>query len=263
MVRMWKLLPGVILVLLCMCVLRPAAAEETAAEDTGFHVQVIRLTPAPTSAPHRVLIYHSHTYEAYAQTPDKPYHETEKWRSDDAKANVVAVGEALTAALAAYGVEVVHDTTAFEPPDLSGAYTRSLNMLQARRDRGEHYDLYIDLHRDAISATSTLLRTVRVGGVETARFMVLVGQGTAQGFSERPDWEANCAIAQRITDSLNRQAEQLCRDVKVKSGRFNQHIAPCCVLIECGNNYNTLDQVLCGVPYLAAAIVETLDAMTR
>ena len=130
-------------------------------------------------------------------------------------------------------------------------------MLEERLSRGETYDLYIDLHRDAIASASTIRRTVTLGGEETARFMVLVGKG--EGYAQKPDWQSNYALAERITRSLNAQADGLSRDIKVKTGRFNQHIAPRCVLIECGNNYNTLEQVLNGIPYLAQAIADALE----
>ena len=230
----------------------------TPAPDTTFRVEVVRSTAQPPLAGMRVLIYHTHTYEAYTQTADAPYKETEKWRTRDASANVVAVGDALTASLESLGCEVVHDDTAFEPPDLSTAYQRSLAMLEERLSRGESYDLYIDLHRDAIASTSTIRRTVSLGGEEAARFMVLVGKG--DGYAQKPDWQANYALAERITRSLNAQADGLCRDIKVKTGRFNQHIAPRCVLIECGHNENTLEQVLRGIPYLAQAIADALGA---
>lgn len=227
--------------------------------DAAFRVEVIRTTQEPHPwAGKRVLIYHSHTWEAYEQDPDAPYKETERWRTKDERFNMLAVGDALAAHLRALGIIVVHDRTAFEPPDLDGAYGRSLVMLQGRQAAGEHFDLYIDLHRDALSSQSTIRRTVTIGGEESARFMVLVGKGTTGGYAEKPDWEANLVIAHRITDSLNRQVPGLARDVKIKTGRFNQHIAPCCVLIECGVNTNTLPQVLCGMPYLAQAIAEAL-----
>ena len=132
-------------------------------------------------------------------------------------------------------------------------------MLENRSERGETFDLYIDLHRDAIASTSTIKRTVNIGGIDVARFMVLVGKGTTGGYDEKPNWEANLVIAQRITDHLNAQCSSLARDVKIKTGRFNQHIADCCILIECGMNSNTLEEVLAGVPYLASAIAETLQ----
>lgn len=227
-----------------------------AAVDTSLRVEVVRNTAPPPMQGKRVLIYHTHTWEAYEQVEGARYEETEKWRSKDNTVNMVAVGDALTAALEALGCEVVHDETAFEPPNLSTAYQRSLEMLEKRQEAGEQYDLYIDLHRDAVASASTIKRTVNVAGEDIARFMVLVGKG--QGYEVKPDWEANYAVAERLTRSLNGQVEGICRDIKVKTGRFNQHIAPCCVLIECGLNYNTLEQVLAGMPYLAQAVCDTL-----
>lgn len=221
-----------------------------------FRVEVVRATEEPALLGKSVLIYHTHTWEAFDQVEGNRYQETEKWRTKDNSANMVAVGDALAAALMAQGCTVVHDDTAFEPPNLSTAYQRSLTMLESRQAAGETYDLYIDLHRDAVGADSTLKRTVSVGGETVARFMVLVGKG--QAYADKPDWQANYAVAEQITQSMNRQVDGICRPVKVKTGRFNQHIAPRCILVECGLNYNTLDEVLRGVPYLAQAIVETL-----
>lgn len=228
------------------------------AETPGFSIEVLNVE---TPAPKRVLIYHTHTYEAFAQAEGSRYQETETWRTADSAHNMIRVGEELSSLLRALGVEVVHDTTAFEPPELSTAYTRSLAMLEKRIAAGESYDLYIDLHRDAYAASYGGSNTVSIGGVDTAKLMLLIGKGegvTGQGYDVKPDWEKNLAIAQAITDDLNSQAEGLCRDVHIKSGRFNQHVAPACVLVEAGNNRNTLAQVLAAMPYLADAIVNAL-----
>ena len=232
-----------------------AIAEETAVNH--FFVEVIREDAVETKNK-RIPIYHTHTYEAYEQDPDNPYVETEKWRTADQEHNVVTVGKALSNSLRALGMQVVHDTTVFELPDLNGAYDRSLAMLQKRIASGETYDLYIDLHRDALSTASTIKRTVNIAGEEVARYMVLVGKGTTGGYSEKPDWETNLVLAQLITEALNNQCKQLARDVKIKTGRFNQHIADHCVLIECGMNHNTLEEVMAGIPYLAQAIASAL-----
>jgi len=231
------------------------------AETPGFSIEVIR---TETPQPKRVLIYHTHTYEAFEQVEDSWYQETEQWRTADSAHNMIRVGEELTALLRALGVEVVHDTTAFEPPALSTAYTRSLEMLERRVAGGERYDLYIDLHRDAYSASYGGGNTVSIGGADVAKLMLLIGKGegvTGQGYDVKPDWEKNLAIAQTITDDLNSQAKGLCRDVHIKTGRFNQHIAPACVLVEAGNNKNTLKEVLAAMPYLADAIAKTLEGM--
>lgn len=224
-------------------------------------VEIIRPENTPEqSVPRRILIYHTHTYEAYQQDSQAPYAQLEKWRTKDENHNVVAVGRALGASLEAIGFQVTHDTTAFEPPTMSDAYDRSLKMLETRQRSGEQYDLYIDLHRDALASTATIKRTVTTGDAEIARFMVLIGQGTTGGYAEKPDWLTNKEIADRITESLNEQIDGLARDVKVKTGRFNQHIADCCILIECGTNWNTLQEVLNGVPYLAQAIKDAITA---
>lgn len=233
----------------------PAASEPA---EAVMQVEVIRVTPLPDKDK-RILIYHTHTWEAYEQVSYAPYAETEKWRTKDNASNVVAVGAALSAQLTAMGYTVVHDITAFEPPDLENAYDRSLAMLDERAAAEESYDLYIDLHRDAVAAASTIRRTVLIGGEEVARFMVLVGKGTTGGYAQRPDWEQNYRFAQRVTDALNRQCSGLARDVKLKTGRFNQHVSDCCVLIECGMNVNTLEEVLRGIPYLAEAIDEAMQ----
>lgn len=232
----------------------------SSAAPQGFAIEVIGSEPSEPRR--RVLIYHTHTFEAYEQDAQSPYQETEKWRTADSAYNMVRVGEELAGLLRGLGFEVVHDVTAFEPPDLNSAYTRSLEMLERRQEAGETYDLYIDLHRDAYAASQTGPNTVSAGGREVAKLMLLVGKGegvTGAGYDVKPDWEANLQIAQAITDSLNQQAQGLCRDVCVKSGRFNQHVAVGCILIEAGNNRNTLEEVLASMPYLADAIAECMN----
>jgi len=227
----------------------------------GFSIEVISVEKPEVK---RVLIYHSHTYEAFAQVDGNRYQETETWRTADSAHNMIRVGEELAALLRSLGIQVTHDVTAFEPPSLSSAYTRSLAMLEKRIADGENYDLYIDLHRDAYAASYGGGNTVSVAGTDVAKLMLLIGKGEGaigQGYDVRPDWQANLAIAQAVTDELNSHTPGLCRDVCIKSGRFNQHIAPACILVEAGNNRNTLSEVLAAMPYLADAIAQVLQGL--
>ncbi len=238
----------------------PEPAVTPTLEPGGFRIEVVRGPNVSGSAGRkRILIYHTHTYEAYTQTPEYTYEPTEKWRTKNNQCNVVRVGEELAQLLTAAGFEVVHDTAAYEPPVLSTSYTRSLKMLEESLGRGENYDLYIDLHRDGGNGSNT----VQVGDQRIARIMFLVGKGTgltSAGFDEKPDWEKNLAIAQAITNELNTQVPDLCRPVKLSTSRYNQHIAPRCVLIEAGSNMNTLEEALASVPYLSDAIRAVLNA---
>ncbi len=207
----------------------------------------------------RILLYHTHTWEAYEMTEETMYTPTETWRTRDARFNVIRVGEELAQCLDDLGFDVVHDTTAFEPPNLSDAYTRSLAMLQAREAAGETYDYILDIHRDAYSGLYNGANGVTADGQQIAYVMLLVGKGTGAtgaGFDERPDWPKNLALAQCITDAMNALVPGVSRDVKVKAGRFNQHVSTGALLVEVGNNRNTLEEALAACPVIARAIAQ-------
>lgn len=205
----------------------------------------------------RVLIYHTHTWEAYEMTDDTRYTPTETWRTKDEQYNMIRIGEEIARELTACGFYVVHDKTAFEPPNLSQAYVRSLEMIDERLDAGETYDYILDIHRDAYSGLWNGANGVTVDGRQIAYVMMLVGKGTGatgSGFDERPDWPQNLALAQAITDEMNVLVPGISRDVKIKTGRFNQHVSTGALLIEVGNNKNTIDEALAACPIIAQAI---------
>ena len=231
--------------------------ESTYLNGDGLLIEVLPVataSPAPEKTA-RVLIYHTHTHEAYAPTPENPYPETEKWRTEDTNHSVVRVGAELAEHLRALGVETVHDTTDHEPPKLGTAYERSLQTLQKYADTP--FDLYIDLHRDAYSEEIQDVRAVSVGGVSVAQVMILVGDG--EGFSPKPDTQANLDFARSLTDRMNEAAPGSCREVLLKPGRYNQHVASPAILVEAGHNLNTLPEALRAMESLARAISQVLD----
>ncbi|MBQ4088655.1 MAG: stage II sporulation protein P [Clostridia bacterium] len=207
----------------------------------------------PSSNGKRILIYHTHTHEAYEMAYEGEYDELEKWRTDDNDHNVVRVGEELASLLIAHGFEVVHDATDHEQNDLSTAYMRSLETLSGRQ--AEEYDLYIDLHRDAYTEGAAL--TSSYAGKNAAKLMVLIGKG--ENFTEKPFFAENYELAANLTDAVNQLCPGLCRDVMVKTGRYNQHIAPNSLLIEAGSNMNTLEEALAAMPVLADAINNVMN----
>lgn len=236
---------------------RAVTIDLTATEEPTFTLEVLSVA-SPARKTWRVFIYHTHTYEAYEMDAENTYQPTETWRTADDQYNMIRVGEELASRLRETGIEVTHDVTAYEPPRLSTAYSRSLEGLKKAVTEG--YDLYIDLHRDSYSKNNGP-NTVVNGGNELARFLFLIGQGTGTGFDERPDWETNRKAAQSLSDSLNHQVEGISRGVSLKSGRYNQQADTPCILIEAGNNKNTLPQVLQAMPYLAHAICEYFDSL--
>lgn len=209
----------------------------------------------------RVLLYHTHSYEAFAQDPDNPYEETTQWRSADADFNIMAVGAKLKEELEARGIEVVHDRTEHEPPKLGTAYIRSLATLEKYQEAGEKFDMVLDIHRDAASARNTNPSCVTANGKDYARLMMLIGTGEGddgEGFSIKPNWQENYKLAEALTAGLNERIPGICRDIMVKTGRYNQHMSERAVLIEVGHNENTLQEALNATEPLADVIADLL-----
>ena len=227
--------------------------------ENDFSLEVLSVS-YPNSKQRSVFIYHTHTYEAYEMDEENQYTPTETWRTADNEYNVVRVGEQLASYLRNAGIAVTHDTTAYEPPRLSSAYSRSLEALKEAGKVG--YDLYIDLHRDSYSKGNGE-NTVMLEDIETARLLFLIGQGTGSSLDEKPDWERNEKAALRIAAALNERADGLCRGVSLKSGRYNQQAAVPSMLIEAGNNKNTLPQALAAMEPLAHAICRYFDILDQ
>lgn len=225
-------------------------------ESAGFSMEVIAVKE--TKREFRVFIYHTHTFESYDPSDGNTYQSTEKWRTADADYNMIRVGAELKKQLESAGIYVTHDVTDYEPPKLSTAYSRSLEGVRKAAEEG--YDLYIDLHRDAYLAGNGP-NTMELDGEKMARVLFLIGQGASFDGAEKPDWEGNHQAAKWISDEMNAEISGISRGVSLKSGRYNQHAATPSILIEMGNNQNTLTEVLRTVPILSRGICSYFDNM--
>lgn len=200
-----------------------------------------------------ILIYHTHTTEAYFKSSEDEYVSSSLWRTRDAKHSVVAVGEELKSILESlYGFNVIHDVTDHEPPKLATAYDRSLETMSNYKRKYPSIVLFIDLHRDAYSETDKPCDFATINGEECARLMLVVGKG--EQYDEKPYFDVNLSIAEKITNHLNTIEPSLARKIRIKSGRYNQHVSPNCILVEVGHNANTLEQAKNSMRYLAESI---------
>ena len=227
--------------------LRDGGALALDPDEERVHVEILP-DEAEADKP-SVLIYHTHTHEAYEQVSDDQYVAIEAWRTTDQDHSVVRVGEELAQLLRARGFEVVHDVTDHEQDDLSTAYTRSLETLEGYDRR---FDLYVDLHRDAYVEGVDEPDLRDGSGQALAQIMLLIGNG--EGFDVKPYYEENLRFAEALTARINENKDGLCKDVLVKDGRYNQNAGVFSVLIEVGHNRNTLREALASLPYLADAL---------
>ncbi len=130
-----------------------------------------------------VLIYHTHTNEAYRQTEDYTYEPSGTNRTKDHQKSVVRVGEELKACLESYGYTVIHDVTDHEPPKLSTAYDRSLKTIEQYKEKYPEIDIFIDVHRDSLGLENMENDVVQVDGKRCAKLMFVVGQGKSMMIS--------------------------------------------------------------------------------
>jgi len=199
-----------------------------------------------------VLIYHTHATESFLQTDESKYLETERGRTENTKYNVIAVGDALQKALEKRGFTVIHDTTNVEGEDITSAYSRSLQVMQ----QYDNVDLYIDLHRNSSNQRGRSENTILIDNVPYAKlfFVVGTGIGTYDGeYDTLPDWKNNYTFALSLMDAIDAKQPDLVKPIRLKVGRFNQHMG-LCLLAEIGTNADTLEAALNTVPYLADAI---------
>ncbi len=213
-----------------------------------------QFSPASFPFDHKpvVLIYHTHATESYLLTEEGSYVETEQGRTENARYNIIAVGNALQKALEQRGFTVIHDTSDVEGDDINSAYSRSLQLMQKYED----IDLYIDLHRNSSNQRGRSENTILIDTVPHAKlfFVVGTGIGTYEGeYDALPDWKNNYTFALSLTTAIAEEQPDLVKPIRLKVGRFNQHMG-LCLLAEIGTNADTLEAALNTVPYLADAL---------
>ena len=232
-------------------------------ETESFTVEVERIKAeistekseaVPKSAKHasKVLIYHTHTDEAYLKG-DKDYVETSAGRTKNPEYSVISVGETLKTSLEKDGFTVVHDSTDNVRNGFNKAYQTSYETIKGYIGDA---DVFIDLHRDAYSGRKP--NFVTQGSTEYAHVCFVVARG--QNYTEKPRWQENYKLAQKINDRMNELCPGIAKGIIFKDKtRFNQHVSGSCLLIEMGNEQNTLEQVKASAEIVAAAMNDIIE----
>lgn len=203
-----------------------------------------------------ILLYHTHTTEAYRPDGKDTYVASGTSRTKDNEKNIVKVGETLKTLLEGYGFGVIHDITNHEPPKLATAYSRSVLTMEKYKKEYPDIDIFIDIHRDAANVETQQNDVVTIDGKRCARLMFVVGTG--EKYNPKPNFTANYTLAKSICEKLDTTNSKFTRDIRVKPGRYNQHISDMCLLVEVGHNANTLQEALNSMPYLAKAISQVV-----
>ncbi len=193
----------------------------------------------------KILIYHTHTDEAYLKT-NEDYVETSAGRTLDQSYSVVSVGTAFKENLEECGFGVIHDKTDNVSAGFNKAYQTSYETIEKYIGS---VDIYVDMHRDAYAGKEPNFLTS--DGVGYAYICFVVANG--ENYSDKPHWQENYKLAQELTNKLNELCPGIAKKVIFRNARYNQHISDSCLLIEMGNEKNTLAEVKASASVLAKA----------
>ena len=189
-----------------------------------------------------VLIVHTHGTESYMPDGADDYSSSDSFRSLDASAGVVAVGDTVREVLEKRGIGVIHCASMFDAVDFSSAYASSGEAVARTLEEYPSVKYVLDIHRDAlITASGENLRPVaKTESGDAAQIMIVVGTDGAG--ADHPGWEDNLSLAFRIRSGVASKCPDLMRSVDLRRESFNQQLAPGSLLIEAGAAANSLPE---------------------
>lgn len=192
-----------------------------------------------------VIIYHTHATESYQPAAEGNFHSL-------AEENTVReVGNVLTAELEAKGIQVIHDKTINDSPSYNQSYSRSLETIQGLLGSNPTTQIVIDLHRDAAGYSGNVGKTVTIQGKTIAKYNLVIGQGNE-----------NVNNLTVFANQVNAKAEELYPGfggrIIEKEYKFNQWVSDYHMLLEVGNNENTIQEAKLTGKYFADVLVEVI-----
>ena len=160
---------------------------------------------------------------------------------------MIAVGDEIAAAIEAWGIQVIHDTTQHDYPSYNGSYERSAATIESYLEKNPSICVALDIHRDAIQREETLVKPVNVvNGQKVAQLMIIAGCDD-DGSLNIPTWKDNLRFAARLQSQIETMYPGLCRPLYVTYRKYNQHLTNGSLLFEVGSHGNTLEEAkACG-----------------
>lgn len=182
----------------------------------------------------QILIYHTHSREGFIDSEPGNRADT-----------IVGVGDFLAQLLTEeYGYTVLHHTEEFDTVRDS-AYANSLPALEKLLEQYPTIQVVIDLHRDAGNPNRNMV--MDIDGRRTARFMFFNGISRSKKTGDI-DYLYNPNLAENLAFSFQMQAAAgqyypgLTRKIYIKQYRYNMHLRGRTLLIELGDENNTVEE---------------------
>lgn len=192
------------------------------------------LTVSKTDAAPQILIYHTHSKETFADSVQ-----------GDPEQSIVGVGSFLTKLLEEeYGYSVLHHTAEYDTVR-DEAYAKSLPAIEQLLQENPSIQVVIDLHRDSGNPAREM--TVDIDGRKTARFMFFNGISRSRrtgdiAYLANPNLKENLAFSFQMQAAAGEYYPGLTRKIYIKQYRYNMHLRGKTLLIELGDENNTLEE---------------------
>ena len=224
--------------------------------------QPVELAVQQTSEP-QVLIYHTHTSEAYMDDYTGYYDDSFAVRTTDASHSVVTVGDAITRKLNAAGIVTIHDTQVYDTP-YRGAYDRSMVTVEKLLRQYPTIRVTLDVHRDCLQQSSgkRLKPTAEINGRKAAQIMLVSGCDD-DGSLNFPDWRKNMCFSVHLQDILAQKFPGLARPIYCWNVQYNEAVTPTSLLVEFGTEANTDEEVAYSGELFAESLIELMNAYRK
>lgn len=210
-----------------------------------------------------VLIYHTHTTEAYMPSEKYMYKPRDKsYHTDDLNYSVVKIGEIVASELNQLKIPTMHNKTVHDVPTYMTSYTNSLKTVEQVLKQKPSIKIVIDIHRDAPIVDpqkSREITTVEIDGITYSRFMLVIGSDKT---FPHPHWEENYKFANLLNNKLEQLYPGISRGINLRSERFNQHLSKKAVLLEIGSHGNTMEESLNSAKVFAEALTSLIEELS-
>ena len=208
----------------------------------------------------QVLIFHTHSSEAYTQDEYDKYEASDPYRTEDKRYSVIRVGDKLAEKLEGCGLTVLHDREIYDYPSYTGSYTRSGAAVEQYLKDYPSIRIVIDLHRDAIGSGDVVYKTnATLSGRSSAQVMLLVGTG--ENGLWHPNWRENLKLAMYLKAAADETWPSLARPIELVSERYNQHLSTGMMILEVGSSGNTLREALTAIELFGDTAGSALAAL--
>lgn len=188
----------------------------------------------------QILIYHSHSQEAFADSREGMEEDT-----------ILGVGDYLTEILTEqYEYQVLHVREAFDMKsgelDRSKAYDYAREYLEPVLAENENIQVVIDLHRDGVPEDRKLV--TEVNGKPTAQILFYNGlsytnQSGSLEYLPNPYIQDNLAFSFQLEYEAAEYYPDFYRGIYLAGYRYNLHMRPRSILLEAGAQTNTVQEV--------------------